>query len=271
MIPLLDKVSIMDTLLPTMGRIKTREPSVMVASLAVYEALCEKVDLETKATVILPRLWVMAMCPLLNETQFHRFIRTIKSLGETVEQEQLAHIREASHLEVQTNESAQQSASNVTPIPLNAAIVSTGDIDLEALVGHARYETSVQAMENLLPSSSSMATTTSTPSQTKSMNMTLQTETPARSKSSNTPDMSAHNSTSCTGTQSPGLFDALVPSSTRMLAPPSTVSTQLNKPQTVQPPPGWSGGMLTPESKKPTTSIPKNPSKAQWQDFDPLK
>ena len=52
MIPLLDKVSIMDTLLPTMGRIKTREPSVMVASLAVYEALCEKVDLETKATAV---------------------------------------------------------------------------------------------------------------------------------------------------------------------------------------------------------------------------
>lgn len=146
MIPMLDKTSITDVLLPTLNRIKTREPSVMVASLAVFEALCDKVDLETKATVFLPRLWVMAMCPLLNETQFGRFMRAIKDIGHGVEQQQLERLREAKHLQLHTEE---QAPKTVTPVPLNAAIASTGDIDLEALVGHARYETSVHAMEDL--------------------------------------------------------------------------------------------------------------------------
>lgn len=146
MIPMLDKTSITDVLLPTLNRIKTREPSVMVASLAVFEALCDKVDLETKAMVFLPRLWVMAMCPLLNETQFGRFMRAIKDIGHDVEHQQLERLREAKHLRLHTEE---QAPKTVAPVPLNAAIASTGDIDLEALVGHARYETSVHAMDDL--------------------------------------------------------------------------------------------------------------------------
>lgn len=146
MIPMLDKTSITDVLLPTLNRIKTREPSVMVGSLAVFEALCDKVDLETKATVFLPRLWIMAMCPLLNEMQFGRFMRAIKDIGQSVEQKQLERLREAKHLQLHTEE---QASKTIAPVPLNAAIAATGDIDLEALVGHARYETSVHAMDDL--------------------------------------------------------------------------------------------------------------------------
>lgn len=58
---MLDKVTLSESLVPTLARIKTREPSVMVASLAVYEAISVKVDRDVQATSILPRLWVMCM------------------------------------------------------------------------------------------------------------------------------------------------------------------------------------------------------------------
>jgi len=57
----LDKVTLTEKLVPILARIKTREPSVMVATLAVHEALSKKVDRETLATAIIPQLWNMSM------------------------------------------------------------------------------------------------------------------------------------------------------------------------------------------------------------------
>lgn len=91
-IPMLDKVTLTETLLPTLARIKTREASVMVASLAVYEALTPKLDHEVKASAVLPRLWTMCVCPTLNESQFGRFMRAIKTIGESVEQARMYRI-----------------------------------------------------------------------------------------------------------------------------------------------------------------------------------
>lgn len=85
-IPVLDKVTLSETVLPTLARIKTRESSVMVASLAVYEAMAPKLDHDVKATAVLPRLWIMSVCPTLNETQFARFMRVIKTISDSVEQ-----------------------------------------------------------------------------------------------------------------------------------------------------------------------------------------
>lgn len=284
MIPMLDKVSIVDVLLPTLGRIKTREPSVMVASLAVYEALCEKVDLETRATVFLPRLWVMAMCPLLNETQFMRFMRAIKDIGSRVEQSQLAHLREAKHLQLHTDEHGQASTPNVMPVPLNAAIASTGDINLEALVGHARYETSMHAMDDLfanigMADAGTPGTSTpgaSTPGTSSSVGISMNALLNEPSKN----DLQTHEGLSAQP-KSPklGLFDALAPnkpslntSVTESTAPTSAMLTRAEpvRPSTNTPhPPGWSGGILVPE-KSTQTRAPSRPSKTEWQNFDPL-
>ena len=65
-----------------------------MASRAVYEAIAAKVDRDVQARAVLPRLWVMSMvrvwltqCPALTETQFARFMRVIRQLGEKIERE----------------------------------------------------------------------------------------------------------------------------------------------------------------------------------------
>lgn len=91
---MLDAQSLAEVLLPVLNRVKTPEPAVMVASLAVYEVLAQKVDRKVKATTILPRLWVISMvgpvahqCPTLSEAQFARFMRVTRDMGEQVERE----------------------------------------------------------------------------------------------------------------------------------------------------------------------------------------
>ena len=132
LVPVLESHAVAETLVPTLARIKTREPSVMIASLAVYEAASPKVSREIRATQILPRLWVMSMCPELNETQFARFMCVIREVGDAVEREQMAHLRETHSLRRHTD----AYVASETPQPSNAT--SGGDINLEALVGHAR-------------------------------------------------------------------------------------------------------------------------------------
>lgn len=61
LIDTLDKITLTEKLVPILARIKTREPSVCVATLAVYEALSKKVDREVLATSIIPQLWNMSM------------------------------------------------------------------------------------------------------------------------------------------------------------------------------------------------------------------
>lgn len=50
MVAILDKYTLTEKLVPILSRIKTKEPSVMVATLAVHESMSSKVDRETLAT-----------------------------------------------------------------------------------------------------------------------------------------------------------------------------------------------------------------------------
>lgn len=60
-VAILDKQTLTEKLVPTLARIKTREASVMIAALAVHEAMASKLDIETLAVSVLPQLWVMSM------------------------------------------------------------------------------------------------------------------------------------------------------------------------------------------------------------------
>ena len=46
-----------------MKLIRGSEPAVMMATLAVHEAMGQKVDREAIATLVLPQLWAMSMGP----------------------------------------------------------------------------------------------------------------------------------------------------------------------------------------------------------------
>lgn len=87
MISVLDKHTLTEKLVPILARIKTREPSVMIATLAVHEAMSKKVDRETLATSIIPQLWTMSMGAQLSADQFQRFMKAVDEMGQRVRTE----------------------------------------------------------------------------------------------------------------------------------------------------------------------------------------
>ncbi|KIM23753.1 hypothetical protein M408DRAFT_249795 [Serendipita vermifera MAFF 305830] len=95
MVKTLDQSSLTQKLVPLLAKIKTKEPAVMLATLNVHEAMGVKVDREAVATLVLPQLWTMSMGPLLNVTQFSRFMSVIRTLGERVEKEHSQYLRDS--------------------------------------------------------------------------------------------------------------------------------------------------------------------------------
>lgn len=127
MVSTLDTTTLTTKMVPLLAKIKTKEPTVMMATLNVHEAMGAKVSLEAIATLVLPQLWAMSMGPLLNADQFGRFMRVIKSLGARVEKEHSQHLREVRKMEEQTTTfSTNGSAMDFT--------APSGDVDFEALV-----------------------------------------------------------------------------------------------------------------------------------------
>ncbi|OAV97373.1 SCY1 protein kinase [Puccinia triticina 1-1 BBBD Race 1] len=113
MVKILDKYTLTEKLVPLLARIKTKEPAVMIATLAVHEEMGKKVELNAIATLILPQLWAMSIGPLLNIDQFNRFMNSIEQLSNRVRQEHTRHLVEARRLEETTaRNTSQPSLSN---------------------------------------------------------------------------------------------------------------------------------------------------------------
>ncbi|SNX83391.1 related to SCY1 - putative kinase [Melanopsichium pennsylvanicum] len=142
MVSILDKYTLTEKLVPILARIKTKEPSVMVATLAVHEAMANKVDRETLASAIIPQLWVMSMGPMLNAEQFGRFMKAVKEMGERVEKEHTAHLRDVKrmqdHTDTYTGSSANGSAGAGGLGGGVTGIGAGGEIDFATLVGQAK-------------------------------------------------------------------------------------------------------------------------------------
>ncbi|KAK4048951.1 Protein kinase domain-containing protein ppk32 [Microbotryomycetes sp. JL201] len=113
MIKTLDKYTLTEKLVPLLAKIKTKEPAVMVATLAVHEAMGNKVEISAIATLILPQLWAMSMGPLLNMDQFEKFMSAIKRLGARVEEEHTRHLRELKRLEESNGANARHHDGSV--------------------------------------------------------------------------------------------------------------------------------------------------------------
>ncbi|KAI7904796.1 kinase-like domain-containing protein, partial [Cokeromyces recurvatus] len=102
MIKVLDKFTVQEKLVPLLKNIKTKEPAVMLATLAVYDEIGKTADKEIIATEILPQLWRMSFGPLLNLEQFKKFMKTIHDLTNRVEEAHTKHLQEVKALEEQT-------------------------------------------------------------------------------------------------------------------------------------------------------------------------
>ncbi|THH32982.1 hypothetical protein EUX98_g1175 [Antrodiella citrinella] len=124
MVKTLDQSSLTQKLVPLLSKIRTKEPAVMMATLAVQEAMGLKVDREAVATLVLPQLWSMSMGPLLTVSQFKRFMEVIKKLGERVEKEHDQYLRDSQRVE------DRSAATNGVATPQQG-----GNVDFESLVG----------------------------------------------------------------------------------------------------------------------------------------
>ncbi|OAD74724.1 hypothetical protein PHYBLDRAFT_111597, partial [Phycomyces blakesleeanus NRRL 1555(-)] len=102
MIKTIDKFTMQEKLVPMLKNIKTKEPAVMLATLAVYDEMGNHLDKEIVATEILPQLWKMSFGPLLNVDQFKKFMKTIRELTTRVEESHTRHLQEVKSLEDQT-------------------------------------------------------------------------------------------------------------------------------------------------------------------------
>ncbi|WVW80312.1 hypothetical protein I302_102291 [Kwoniella bestiolae CBS 10118] len=135
MVKTLDKATLTTKLVPLLAKIKTKEPAVMMATLAVHEAMGAKVDREAVATLVLPQLWAMSMGPLLNAGQFAKFMSVVKTLGARVEQEHSQHLRDVHRIEAQTASLAAQNAFSLNGSTPNLGGGSGGgELDFETLV-----------------------------------------------------------------------------------------------------------------------------------------
>jgi SCY1-like protein 2 len=262
MISVLDKYTLTEKLVPILARIKTREPSVMVATLAVHDAMAKKVDRETLATSIIPQLWAMSMGPQLTAEQFQRFMRAIDEMGERVKKEHLQHLQEQKRMQDHTESYvAGSSAGGGDTI---SGLTPSGDVDFATLVGSAKA--GGQQVARDMPVGGNVldvmswddldSTSVSTPAQ--SMTPTI---TPSHTGSTK-PANNGFNTTSSTNTLTPSSL-----SGNRTIAPPpinnpvsrpsftSNLSSSSNpsKPN-VAPPPGWSGNTLSPSSSSTNMS-----------------
>ena len=93
---ILDKYTVQEKIVPLLKVMKTKEPAVMMAALAVFRQVGKIADTEFLAMDVLPILWSFSLGPLLNLQQFEEFMTLIKSISSKVEQEQTRKLRDLS-------------------------------------------------------------------------------------------------------------------------------------------------------------------------------
>ncbi|KZT03514.1 kinase-like protein [Laetiporus sulphureus 93-53] len=132
MVKNLDQTSLTQKLVPLLSKIRTKEPAVTMATLAVQEATGMKVDREAVATLVLPQLWAMSMGPLLTVSQFKRFMEVIRKLGDRVEREHDQYLRDSQRIE---------DRSEITVNGASGMVSLGGAVDFETLVSNGAVAT----------------------------------------------------------------------------------------------------------------------------------
>lgn len=92
----LDKYTVQEKIVPLLKAMKTKEPAVMMAALAVFKQVGRIADTDFLATECLPVLWSFSLGPLLDMQQFQEYMKLIKSLSTRIETEQMRKLRELS-------------------------------------------------------------------------------------------------------------------------------------------------------------------------------
>lgn len=92
----LDKYTIQEKVVPLIKVMKTKEPAVMAAALAVFKQVGNIADTDYLALEVLPVLWSFSLGPLLNLQLFQEFMDLIKKLSARIESGQTKKLRDLS-------------------------------------------------------------------------------------------------------------------------------------------------------------------------------
>lgn len=85
MVPMLDKFTLVEKIVPLLKVKRTRDPGLLMSILAVYDALGKHVSEDVAAKSLLPELWGLSMESQLSVDQFKKFMTVIKAMGDDVE------------------------------------------------------------------------------------------------------------------------------------------------------------------------------------------
>ncbi|KAJ9106817.1 hypothetical protein QFC19_002944 [Naganishia cerealis] len=243
MVPILTQSVLTQKLVPLLAKIRTKEPTVMMATLNVHEAMGMKVDREAVAGLVLPQLWTMSMGPLLNVDQFSKFMSVIKSLGARVEREHIDHLRSVRHAEAQTASLGMQNSG------WELGHEAT-EVDFETLVDSASAPVPASIPPPSIPQYNALPPLVPTPRKNGMAN----------GIASQGPNYNISLAPSST----PAGFSSASPSwstSSPSFAPPIQHNPSL--------PPGFGSGILQPVVKPQWKPAPGKTT--DWGDFDPLK
>ena len=117
----LDKYTIQEKVVPLIKVMKTKEPAVMAAALAVFKQIGTITDTDYLALEVLPILWSFSLGPLLNLQLFQEFMDLIKRLSARIETEQTRKLRDLS-----SSDGAQDTSRSHKPQYTNGFFATSG-------------------------------------------------------------------------------------------------------------------------------------------------
>lgn len=126
---ILDKYTVQEKVVPLMSAMKTKEPGVMMAALAVFRQVGRIADTNFLAMDVLPILWSFSLGPLLNLEQFQEFMTLIKSLSTRIEQEQTRKLRDLSSSSTNGHSNTSRSNDLMNIGSTNALSIGTNGVD----------------------------------------------------------------------------------------------------------------------------------------------
>lgn len=126
---ILDKYTVQEKVVPLIRAMKTKEPGVMMAALAVFRQVGRIADTNYLAMDVLPILWSFSLGPLLNLGQFQEFMTLIKSLSTRIEQEQTRKLRDLSSSNTNSHSNISRSNDLMIIDSTNAMSIGTNRMD----------------------------------------------------------------------------------------------------------------------------------------------
>ena len=130
----LDKYTIQEKVVPLIKAMKTKEPAVMAAALAVFKQIGSITDTDYLALEVLPILWSFSLGPLLNLQLFQEFMSLIKKLSARIETEQTRKLQDLSSSDGAQDTSRSHKLQSTNGFFATSGTENAGTNDFERLV-----------------------------------------------------------------------------------------------------------------------------------------